>query len=70
MEMQKYDDKYDVWLCFSHFSATVRSMLRSASFWKNGGFSIVMVFKNQTSDSEKTNPQDFSVLVDQQDLIT
>lgn len=55
MEMHEHDDKYDVWLCFSHFNTTVCSMLRTASFWKNGDFSIVTVFKNKTSDSKQKN---------------
>lgn len=59
MEMQKYDDKYNVWLCFSHFSTTVCGMLRTASFWKNGDFSIVTVFKTKTYDSEQKKPSRF-----------
>lgn len=61
MEMQASDDKYDVWLCFSHFNTTVCSMLRTASFWKNEDFSIVTVFKNKTSDSKQQQQKKHSI---------
>lgn len=72
MEMQEYDDKYDVWLCFSHFDMTVCSMFTTASFWKNGDFSIITIFKNKTSvrkQNKQKYPQYFSFLMKQQDLI-